>query len=149
MITHELYTLQPVAIGTKIPDMDVQGLDSSLMPLSSLWDKRGCLLILVRHWNCIFCRAQLADLKLSQTKILGLTNLVVVIPHHPSYLLPRLKGPFALNAQILCDPDCVIYRGLGYGHMRAKEAINYQTIISGAQLVLKGYIPWIPDGDVD
>lgn len=149
MNTQELYTLQPVAVGAEMPDMSVDGLDARIQPLSSFWHQRGCLLILVRHWNCIFCRAQLAELRLSQTKILGLTNLVIVIPHTASYLLPRLTGSFGLNAHILCDPDCRIHRALGYGHMRATEAINYETMISGAQLLLKGYIPWIPDGDVE
>ncbi len=149
-VNTEIYNLQPIAVGSMVPDVSLPDMaTSSDQTLSSLYSERGLLLILVRHWNCIFCRGQLADLHTFLPLLEQKTRVVVVMPHQADYLRSRLTGRYALSCSVLCDPDYRVYRALGYGHMRATEAISPRAIVDGAKLFFGGHIIGMPDGDVE
>lgn len=149
-VRSEVYSLQPIAVGSLVPDVSLPDLVTSKPhSLTELYCENGLLLILVRHWNCIFCRGQLADvhtlLPLLEQKI----RVVVVMPHRADYLRSRLTGRYSLSCTVLCDPEYALYRALGYGHMRASEAISPKAIMDGAKLFFGGHIVGMPDGDVE
>jgi peroxiredoxin len=146
----EIYSLQPIAVGSSVPNVPLPDLATSqVQPLSAYYSGNGLLLILVRHWNCIFCRGQLAELHTLLPLLEQKTRVVVVMPHRAEYLRPRLTGRYSLSCTVLCDPEYAVYRALGYGHMRASEAISPKTIMDGAKLFFGGHIVGVPDGDVE
>ena len=146
----EIYNLQPIAVGSTVPDISLPDVGTAAQyPLSHYYSEHGLLLILVRHWNCIFCRGQLADLHTFLPLLEQKARVVVVMPHRADYLRPRLVGRYSLSCTVLCDPDYEIYRALGYGHMRAVDAISPRTMVDGAKLFFGGHVIGLPDGDVE
>ncbi len=146
----EMYRLQPIAVGSPVPDVSLPDMATSMVhSLSDGYSDHGLLLILVRHWNCIFCRGQLAELHTLLPLLEQKTRVVVVMPHRAEYLRSRLTGRYSLSCTVLCDPDYTLYRALGYGHMRASEAISPKAIMDGAKLFFGGHIVGMPDGDVE
>jgi peroxiredoxin len=149
-VENEIYNLQPIAIGSQVPEITLPDMGTSTQhPLSHYYSERGVLLILVRHWNCIFCRGQLAELHTFLPLLEQKARVVVVMPHKADYLRQRLTGRYSLSCPVLCDPDYALYRALGYGHMRASDAISPKTIVDGAKLFFGGHIVGLPDGDVE
>ncbi len=146
----EVYRLQPIAVGSCVPDIALPEMGTSILrSLSDCFSTNGLLLILVRHWNCIFCRGQLAELHTLLPLLEQKTRVVVVMPHRADYLRSRLTGRYSLSCTVLCDPEYALYRALGYGHMRASEAISPKAIMDGAKLFFGGHIVGMPDGDVE
>jgi peroxiredoxin len=146
----EIYNLQPIAVGSPVPDIALLGMGTAGQhPLSYYYSERGLLLILIRHWNCIFCRGQLADLHTFLPLLEQKTRVVVVMPHKAEYLRTRLTGRYSLTCTVLCDPEYTLYRALGYGHMRASDAISPRAIVDGAKLFFGGHLVGMPDGDVE
>ncbi|MFM7187098.1 MAG: hypothetical protein ACKO14_04715 [Armatimonadota bacterium] len=146
----EKHSLQPIAVGSSVPNVSLPELATSQVhPLAEYYSDNGLLLILVRHWNCIFCRGQLAELHILLPILEQKTRVVAVMPHRAEYLRPRLTGRYALSCTVLCDPEYALYRALGYGHMRASEAISPKAIMDGAKLFFGGHIVGVPDGDVE
>jgi peroxiredoxin len=146
----EMYRLQPIAVASPVPDVSLPDMATSMVhSLSACYSDHGLLLILVRHWNCIFCRGQLAELHTLLPLLEQKTRVVVVMPHRAEYLRSRLTGRYSLSCTVLCDPDYTLYRALGYGHMRASEAISPKAIMDGAKLFFGGHIVGMPDGDVE
>lgn len=146
----DVYSLQPIAVGSLVPDVSLPDLVTSKPhSLTELYCENGLLLILVRHWNCIFCRGQLADVHTLLPLLEQKTRVVVVMPHRADYLRSRLTGRYSLSCTVLCDPEYALYRALGYGHMRASEAISPKAIVDGAKLFFGGHIVGMPDGDVE
>jgi peroxiredoxin len=146
----EMYRLQPIAVASPVPDVSLPDMATSMVhSLSDCYSDHGLLLILVRHWNCIFCRGQLAELHTLLPLLEQKTRVVVVMPHRAEYLRSRLTGRYSLSCTVLCDPDYTLYRALGYGHMRASEAISPKAIMDGAKLFFGGHIVGMPDGDVE
>lgn len=149
-VDSEIYNLQPIAVGSPVPDIALQGMGTAVQhPLSHYYSERGLLLILIRHWNCIFCRGQLADLHTFLPLLEQKTRVVVVMPHKAEYLRTRLTGRYSLTCTVLCDPEYTLYRALGYGHMRASDAISPRAIVDGAKLFFGGHLVGMPDGDVE
>lgn len=149
-VRSEVYSLQPIAVGSLVPDVSLPDLVTSKPhSLTELYCENGLLLILVRHWNCIFCRGQLADVHTLLPLLEQKTRVVVVMPHRADYLRSRLTGRYSLSCTVLCDPEYALYRALGYGHMRASEAISPKAIMDGAKLFFGGHIVGMPDGDVE
>lgn len=118
-------------------------------PLEDCYSERGLLLILVRHWNCIFCRGQLAELHTLLPLLEQKTRVVVVMPHRAEYLRSRLTGRYSLSCTVLCDREYALYKALGYGHMRAGDAISPRVLVDGAKLFLGGHIIGLPDGAIE
>ncbi len=146
----EMYRLQPIAVASPVPDVSLPDMATSMVhSLSDCYSDHGLLLILVRHWNCIFCRGQLAELHTLLPILEQKTRVVVVMPHRADYLRSRLTGRYSLSCTVLCDPEYALYRALGYGHMRASEAISPKAIMDGAKLFFGGHIVGMPDGDVE
>lgn len=149
-VASEMYCLQPIAVGSSVPNVSLPDMTTSQVhPLSAYYREHGLLLILVRHWNCIFCRGQLAELHTLLPLLEQKTRVVVVMPHRADYLRTRLTGRYSLSCTVLCDPEYALYRALGYGHMRASEAISPKAILDGAKLFFGGHIVGVPDGDVE
>jgi peroxiredoxin len=145
-----LYNLQPIAVGAKVPSVSLPDLATARVhPLEDYYSERGLLLILVRHWNCIFCRGQLADLHTLLPLLEQKTRVVVVMPHKAEYLRTRLTGRYSLSCTVLCDPEYALYKALGYGHMRAGDAISPRVLVDGAKLFLGGHIIGLPDGAIE
>ena len=117
--------------------------------LEDCYSERGLLLILVRHWNCIFCRGQLAELHTLLPLLEQKTRVAVVMPHKADYLRTRLTGRYSLSCTVLCDPEYALYKALGYGHMRASDAISPRVLVDGAKLFLGGHIIGLPDGAIE
>jgi hypothetical protein len=117
--------------------------------LEDCYSERGLLLILVRHWNCIFCRGQLAELHTLLPLLEQKTRVAVVMPHKADYLRTRLTGRYSLSCTVLCDPEYALYKALGYGHMRAGDAISPRVLVDGAKLFLGGHIIGLPDGAIE
>ena len=146
----EMYRLQPIAVGSPVPDVSLPDMATSMVhSLSDCYSDHGLLLILVRHWNCIFCRGQLAELHTLLPLLEQKTRVVVVMPHRAEYLRSRLTGRYSLSCTVLCDPEYTLYGALGYGHMRASEAISPKAIMDGAKRFFGGHIVGMPDGDVE
>jgi len=149
-IESDVYNLQPIAVGAKVPDISLPDIATAVLhPLVKYYSERGLLLVLVRHWNCIFCRGQLAELHSLIPLLEQKARVVVVMPHKADYLRPRLVGRYSLSCSVLCDPNYEIYRALGYGHMRAADAISPRVLVDGAKLFLDGHIVGLPDGAIE
>jgi peroxiredoxin len=146
----ELYNLQPIAVGAKVPDISLPDMATAgLHPLADYYAERGLLLVLVRHWNCIFCRGQLAELHSLIPLLERKARVVVVMPHNAGYLRTRLTGRYSLSCTVLCDPEYALYKALGYGHMHAADAISPRVLVDGAKLFLGGHIVGLPDGAIE
>lgn len=101
---------QPLAPGSRAPDLEVQFSDGGGTRLSQLWSERPLLLALTRHLGCAFCRQQLGMLRDHHQQLESRGIQVVGVTMRDAEETERLRTELKLPFRCIADPQREVYQ---------------------------------------
>ncbi len=121
--------------------MDVRLDDGSIASLSSLHQTHPIALVFLRHFGCVFCRYQVAQLR-------GRPDLPVVFvcmeqPEAAAIFRSKMISPH----RFISDPDRKLYEAFGVKRGTTGQILNFRTIARGIQATLSGSLQGRPTSD--
>lgn len=150
-----------------IPDPVVAGLapltladpEGSNVRLGDLWRERPAVLVFIRHFGCLFCREQVAELKDVLPELRSLANVVIVGNGEPFHAA-AFREDESIEVPLLVDPDLEAYAAAGLRRgirssvslgavknaVRALRGGHRQTSVKGDPWQQGGVLVITPDG---
>ena len=125
----------------------VQTPSGESVPLGSLWAAKPALLVLVRHYGCQFCRAQLADLRPVWPKIEAAGVQPIVIGNGTPLMAEAFAEESGLEVPLYTNPGREVYAALGAKRPGASAFLNPRLYWNGLRTLLKGHLPRKLQGD--
>jgi peroxiredoxin len=140
MVNHVTRKLQ---LGETVEDVPFVNADGMPVRLS---DYPGpIVLVFIRHWHCITCRAHLDELlKYRETLVATGARIVVVAQKHPIVQHPSMR-----DLVILSDPDRSAYRYFSLERMPWTTLLRLGVIARYIGLIFRGWMPTTTDKDED
>lgn len=108
---------------------------------ASFYSERPVAVVFLRHFGCIFCREQVAELKQHPD-----WNVVFVCQATPDEVA-EFKATMKAVHPFLCDPDARIYEDFGLERGALKQLFGPGVWKRGAQAMAKGARPGRTVGD--
>jgi hypothetical protein len=126
----------PDATVTRLGAVSVLAPDGSAVALGSLWADRPILLVMMRHFGCIFCKEQAGEL----TKLAGRIHaaggeLVILgngLPEHAAWFVED----YHVTTPVFTDPDLVSQRMVG---ARSRGRLDPRVLLRAGDAFRKGY----------
>ena len=100
-------------------DIVVFDLDGHGVPLRQLWSDRTAVLLFVRHFGCLFCRQQVAEMRPYAERIRTVGAELTIIGHGSVEEARAFRQELALDVPLLTDPSRQAYRVLGLPRSRS------------------------------
>ena len=137
--------LPPAAVLAKLGATEVQELSGDWVPLSSLWEDRPAAIVWLRHYGCIFCREQAAELGTIAAEAETLGNLAIVstgsVDHGRDFAKHQGKG-----LRSLVDSDRSTYKVLAFKR-GGKSSLDPRIYLRGIQAATRGFMQGRTRGD--
>jgi peroxiredoxin len=116
--------------------------------LGSLWARRPVLLVLVRHYGCIFCREQVAQLRhiLGDIERAGVD--VAVIGNGTPLMAEAFVEETGLEAPLYTNPGREVYEALGTLRPTLGALLDPRLWWNGFKLALRGRFNGRTKGDL-
>jgi peroxiredoxin len=108
--------------------------EGRMVQLGDLWRERSVVLVFVRHFGCIFCRQQVAELKDIVGQIEARGAELVVVGNGRVEDARRFAREQGIGFRLLTDPTGEAYRRAGMRHGLA-------TVV-GAGVLGRGLVAW-------
>jgi peroxiredoxin len=112
--------------------------DGRQVRLGDCWDERPVVLAMIRHFGCLFCKEQVAELSKVAGSIHELGAELVVLgnggPQHVRWFIED----FGVTTPVLTDPSLESYDAVGAKHGWLSGA-NPQTFLASLRAWRKGY----------
>ncbi|MGE3960622.1 MAG: SelL-related redox protein [Dehalococcoidia bacterium] len=115
--------------------------------LGSLWASRPAMLVLVRHYGCLFCREQLAGLRDAWPRIEAAGVQPVVIGNGTPLMAEAFAEETGLSVPLYTNPGREVYHALGAKRPGVTTFLNPRLWWNGFRTVLHGFFPRPPKGD--
>jgi peroxiredoxin len=87
--------------------------DGSTVRLADQWAERATVVVWLRHFGCIFCREQVAEMRAARADFEALDAGIVFVGNGTARAAMWFQKRFAPDATVLTDPDLVSYRAIG------------------------------------
>jgi hypothetical protein len=137
--------LPPPAVLGKLGTTKIQELSGGWVPLSSLWDDRPAAIVWLRHYGCIFCREQAAELRTISAEAEKLGNLAIVstgsVDHGRDFAQDQGKG-----LRSLVDSQRSTYKVLSFKR-GGMSSLDPRVYLRGIQAATKGFMQGRTRGD--
>ena len=127
--------------------LEVQTPSGESVPLGSLWATKPALLVLVRHYGCQFCRAQLADLRPVWPKIEAAGVQPIVIGNGTPLMAEAFAEESGLDVPLYTNPGREVYAALGAKRPGISGLLNPLMYWRAFRLMLRGFLPRQVQGD--
>ena len=113
--------------------------------ISELSESRAVMLVFLRHFGCIFCRAALKEIA-ERKDLIEHHGLHVVFVHmsEASVAEPFFNEYGLLNAQHISDPECELYKRFGLTKGQFKQLFGLQNWVKGFELQVSGQVKYSP-----
>jgi peroxiredoxin len=108
-----------------IDTLQVQDLNGDAQLLGEVRGNRAGVIVLVRHFGCIFCRQRLAELVAESTPYPDSEYAVWVIGNGTALMAQDFVETYAITRPVFTDPSRKIYKALG---MNRNFGINLTTL---------------------
>lgn len=115
--------------------------------LGALWETRPALLVLVRHYGCQFCRAQLADLRPVWPRIEAAGVQPVVIGNGTPLMAEAFVEETGLAVPLYTNPGREVYRALGAKRPGTSALLDPRVYWNGLKALARGFFPRRVQGD--
>ena len=114
--------------------------DGEAVRLASMWAERPVVLALMRHFGCIFCKDQVAHLRLIVDDIHAAGAELVIVGSGS----PQMAGFFAedydISTPVLTDPTRAVYRELEVRRPHRLAFLDPRVFVRGALAILHGHM---------
>lgn len=106
--------------------------------LSSLWHERPVVLVFVRHFGCLFCREQVAEVRTHAAEFQAAGVDVVVVGNGSIVEAAAFATTYAGPLRVLTDPTREAY--CAFGMQRGwRTAANVGTVSRAVRALARGY----------
>lgn len=109
--------------------------------LADLYAEKPLALVFLRHFGCIFCREQVAELRAHPDWNVAFVTMGDVVGAADFKVL--MKSPHTF----LCDPDAKLYEEFGLERGSVKQMFSGEVWARGFQAARKGHTVGRPVGD--
>ncbi|MCK9486860.1 MAG: AhpC/TSA family protein [Dehalococcoidia bacterium] len=127
--------------------LEVHTPQGEAVTLGTLWQERPALLVLVRHFGCQFCRAQLADLRRVLPDIRATGVQPIVIGNGTPPMAQAFVEETGLDVPLYTNPGREVYEALGARRPGAGALLNPRLWWNGLRVALRGFLPRKVQGD--
>jgi hypothetical protein len=87
--------------------------DGTKVRLAGEWAERPAVVVWLRHFGCVFCREQVAEIRAHRSEIEALGGGIVFVGNGTARAAAWFKKKFAADSIVLTDPDLVTYKAIG------------------------------------
>ncbi len=137
--------LPPPSVVEKLGAIQVQELDGGWVELGSLWTERPAAIVWLRHYGCLFCREQAAQLRKVAAEAEQLGNLAIVstgsVEQGRGFDKTHGKG-----LRSLVDTEKKTYKTLSF-RRGGRSTYDPRTYIRAVQAAAHGFIQGRTQGD--
>jgi peroxiredoxin len=121
-----------------LENISVLDQDGRAVRLGSVWETRPIVLVFVRHFACLFCRQQVAQLRASIDRIHDLGAELVVIGNGTPEQARTFREEQRLDTPLYTDPERNAYRALEMRHGR-KTVTHPRVMLHAIKALLQGF----------
>ena len=112
--------------------------DGREIRLEQLWAERTAVLVFVRHFGCLFCRQQLAEMAPLRDRIRSLGAELFVIGHGTIEETRAFRAAHAAGLPVFTDPARQAYRALGMRHGR-RSVLSLRVLLRSLKALRQGF----------
>jgi AhpC/TSA antioxidant enzyme len=87
--------------------------DGGAVQLAREWADRPAAIVWLRHFGCVFCREQVAEIRAKRGEIEALGGGIAFVGNGTARAAAWFRQRFAADSTVLTDPDLVSYRAIG------------------------------------
>ncbi|MBV9101467.1 MAG: AhpC/TSA family protein [Candidatus Dormibacteraeota bacterium] len=99
-----------------LSQVTVLGVDGATVRLGSVWSDRPAVVVWLRHFGCLFCREQAADMRARRADIEAMGGRLVFVGNGGVRFAAGFQKEFAPDVTVLTDPELRSYRAVGARH---------------------------------
>lgn len=126
----------------KAPEINVVTDDGRTLPLAEFYQTQELALVFLRHLGCIFCRQQVAQLRVHSS--LNIAFVCMADVEKAAEFKQKMRTPHTFIA----DPNREVYQAFGLGKGESKQVFNPKVFAKGMGAILAGHFVGQPVGDV-
>lgn len=97
-------------------EIDVLDCDGAPVRLGTLWADQPAVLVWLRHFGCLFCKEQTAELRAHASEIEGRGAQLAFIGNGGTRYATGFRDEFCPGCTVLTDPDLRSYAAIGARH---------------------------------
>jgi hypothetical protein len=87
--------------------------DGMKVRLADEWSERPVVIVWLRHFGCVFCREQVAEIRGKRAEIEALGGGIAFVGNGTARAATWFQKKFAADSTVLTDPDLVSYKAIG------------------------------------
>ncbi len=138
-----------LSTGDRAPTGEVLDIEGNPVELGSRWSDGPTLLVLLRHFGCIFCRAWMTEIegRMRDIKEAGIRQVILVAlgePKHAAFFGSRL----APSAQSYASPSTELYTAYGFAQGTLGQLMGPRTAVAALRATAGGHRQGVATGDV-
>jgi len=99
-----------------LSQVTVLGADGAQVRLGSAWSDRPAVVVWLRHFGCLFCREQAAEMRDRRAEIESMGGRLVFVGNGGVRYARAFQTEFAPDVTVLTDPELRSYRAIGARH---------------------------------
>jgi len=81
--------------------------------LADEWGDHPAVIVWLRHFGCVFCREQVAEIRANRKEIEALGGGIAFVGNGTARAAAWFQKRYAPDSRVLTDPDLVSYRAPG------------------------------------
>ena len=113
--------------------------DGDQIHASTLWNTQSVVLVFLRHFGCIACRAQIDQVMKNKETLEKNKTKVIFIGNGSPEMIKAFKEDLKIpNAIIFTDPTLEIFDACGFNR-GLKYLVNAKTVLQGIKLYKDGF----------
>jgi hypothetical protein len=91
----------------------VLDIDGTPVRLADQWRDHPAVIVWLRHFGCVFCREQVAEVRANRGDIEALGAGIAFVGNGTARAAGWFQKRFAADSTVLTDPDLVSYKAIG------------------------------------
>lgn len=115
--------------------------------LGSLWAERPLLLVLMRHFGCIFCKEHIARMREILPEVRAMGFEVAVIGNGTPFMAQAFVEDYAFEVPVFTNPERDVYLALGAKRPSWFFILNPRFYINSLRVLKQGYRQGKTQGD--
>jgi peroxiredoxin len=123
----------------KLGLLTVQDESGNATLVSEFWKSKIAMLVFLRHFGCIACRAQVKEMWARNSQYAAKGCQLIFIGNGSPKHIKRFKEDFGINVPIYTDPSLATYRAAGFKKSLI-GTVGPKAIIFGQKLRSDGHV---------
>ena len=122
---------RPPRHGAELRDVVVQDPEGSEVRFGELWRDRPAVLVFLRHYGCVFCRAHAVQLHHARNRFEEAGARLAVIGQGTPEQAKEFRRAQSIDLPVYSDPERQAYEAAGAKVATFSELVNARTVARG------------------